>query len=928
MAALAGRGRGAARSRRASGPQAYPSMDQHDDMARRLRDALRDVEENAFHMNRAIDANNLDDAIKYAQNMLRELRSGALSPRPYYELWMKIFDYLRQLHSYFLDINNKGMPMEELYRKVQSSSFIIPRLYLMITTGSAFLMSQEASSQEILTDLIEMSKGVQHPMRGLFLRNYLLKMTQDKLTSEFDVSTEFAISYVLQNFGEMNRLWVRMQHQGNPKTRARREKERQDLKVLISFNLVRLSEFEGMTSQVYQTSVLGQILDLVTNCKDTIAQQYLIDVLVQVFPAQYHLDTLERLFAAFEHLEPAVDLKSVLESLMDRIKYYGEEEDEEDQETETAEKSIQPPAPPSDKTEDVPSAKEDADDEDAVDEEQGEDAIDDEAQDEDEDSKQGEPKESEPAPIESNGAEEKPKEHGVPARAYQLINGVVAKTIASRQDLNPESVLELHVSMLDFVVACYPGNLEYLSSVLGYCADYLEKHEEAVRAQNLDPLVMQLLRVPLKQQELGSLDLLRLEHYPNLMARLAKVDSKMKVAHWFLQHVLSDADLRLSKPEEVTALLSFISPLVANDPASGGDAGITAGFESQQQTVAKFLHRVDSEDPAMLFEILNIVRKQLSKGGLNRIRYTLVPLSMRYVDLVDKILAVRSSIDGDAEESQKDEGNNDDQDGDEDDDDLLGLGSSKKNNDAVSLRKIFQILHELASSLGANVDLQPMAMRAFLQAALSADRAREQEIAYELMVQAFTLYEDVADSKEQVRTLPVLIGTVMETRGFDKDNYDTLSTKLTQYAARLLKKPDQCHMVLSCAHLYWHPDSKRDSSETDEDGAIGQDSKRANECLQRALRIADSCMTPSTHVALFVHILNQFLYFFEAGMDKVTAEKVNNLVTLVKQNFDEIDAESEERSTAELHFRNTIAHLKSLQEKQPEKYSAVDLGSL
>jgi hypothetical protein len=38
-----------------------------------------------------------------------------------------------------------------------------------------------------------------------------------------------AIEFVLQNFAEMNKLWVRMQHQGANRDRAKREAERQNL---------------------------------------------------------------------------------------------------------------------------------------------------------------------------------------------------------------------------------------------------------------------------------------------------------------------------------------------------------------------------------------------------------------------------------------------------------------------------------------------------------------------------------------------------------------------------------------------------------------------------------------------------------------------------------------------------------------------------
>ena len=47
------------------------------------------------------------------------------------------------------------------------------RRYLLCTVGSCFIRAKEAHAKDILRDLVEMCKGVQHPTRGLFLRSYL-----------------------------------------------------------------------------------------------------------------------------------------------------------------------------------------------------------------------------------------------------------------------------------------------------------------------------------------------------------------------------------------------------------------------------------------------------------------------------------------------------------------------------------------------------------------------------------------------------------------------------------------------------------------------------------------------------------------------------------------------------------------------------------
>ena len=90
----------------------------------------------------------------------------------------------------------------------------------------------------------------------------------------------------------MNKLWVRMQHQGHTKEKDRREKERLELRILVGTNLVRLSQLEAIDASVYQKSVLPSILEQVVKCRDAIAQEYLMECVIQVFPDEFHLLSL------------------------------------------------------------------------------------------------------------------------------------------------------------------------------------------------------------------------------------------------------------------------------------------------------------------------------------------------------------------------------------------------------------------------------------------------------------------------------------------------------------------------------------------------------------------------------------------------------------------------------------------------------------
>jgi hypothetical protein len=55
----------------------------------------------------------------------------------------------------------------------------------------------------------------------------------------------------------------------------------------VGTNLVRLSQLQGVDVNEYKDNILPRILEQVTNCKDTIAQSYLMDCIIQVCCAIY-----------------------------------------------------------------------------------------------------------------------------------------------------------------------------------------------------------------------------------------------------------------------------------------------------------------------------------------------------------------------------------------------------------------------------------------------------------------------------------------------------------------------------------------------------------------------------------------------------------------------------------------------------------------
>lgn len=224
----------------------------------------------------------------------------------------------------------------------------------MINVGAVYMNMPDAPVKEIMRDMMEMSRGVQHPTRGLFLRHYLSGMTRDHLPvgdqdgcasifskwkfQEAHMKShspnghlQDSIGFVLTNLIEMNKLWVRLQHQGLAREREKREMERKELRILVGTNLVRLSQLDGVTLETYRTVILPSILEQVVNCRDIIAQEYLMEVVIQVFADDFHLRTLGPFLSATAQLHPKINIKNIVISLIDRLAAYAAREAENDQ---------------------------------------------------------------------------------------------------------------------------------------------------------------------------------------------------------------------------------------------------------------------------------------------------------------------------------------------------------------------------------------------------------------------------------------------------------------------------------------------------------------------------------------------------------------------------------------------------------------------
>lgn len=861
---------------------------EYSDQQKKLEEALNVVNKQATLMKRCLETNKLMDGLKHGSAMLSELRSSVLSPKHYYELYMAIFDHLRHLTTYLAEAHAQGWhDLFDLYELVQYAGNIVPRLYLMITVGSVYMGVPEAPVKEIMKDMMEMTRGVQHPTRGLFLRHYLSGMTKDHLpvgnSDGPQGNLDDSIDFTLSNFVEMNKLWVRLQHQGRSRDREKRVAERKELRTLVGSNLVRLSQLEGINLDIYVNRILPDLLEQITNCKDLIAQEYLMEAIIQVFQDDFHLRTLTPFLASIANLHPKLSTKGIVISFIDRLSAYASREAENESEIDlvnSSEASL---------TSDQQSVS------------------------------------NENESTSASTRLTRVRTHrGIPedVKLFEILWKEVQDLIEARQEMAFEETTALLLSSANLALSCYPEELEYIDQVLSYAEKKYNRFTEGpdVRSATATANLLGLLQAPIEQYSYP-LTLLKLNNY-NSLFKLQPYETRRTIAHRFIATMLKKETL-LQQPSHIDGVFEILSVLTCDQP----DGGIqfTGKFmdvatklkrekddhySTELTSVAKLLHRVQNLNPAEMFELLQSAFKIVAKGDI-RILYTLPPIITATLKLCHEYALIP-----------------------ERDEDVQ-----------TTCKSILRFLMRIIATLYEKAQVHNAAFRYFLSAVLAADELDLRGQAYDFFVEAFLLYEEcIGESKEQMEAILLMIGTLHTSRGFDDASYDALATKCVLHAGKLLKKPDQARAICHAARLFWVvpvPSFKSQPAVTGDNPLIlltqrteplYRDGARALDNLQRALKIADGVMDPLANFELFVDILNHCIYFFTMDCETIHARFINGLLELIKTQFESLGTDSDfevsngvpnlsgpprTRASVVDTFHRTLAHIRELKSQPP-----------
>lgn len=912
-----------------------------------LNRCINNIKHQLKLMKSNLDEYKLLPALKNCSNFLNELRVSQLTPKQYYEIYIMAFDSLEILSGYLVSSNPKGKKnsdeengeetnentdddkvssaktnafLADLYEIVQYAGNIVPRLYMMIVVGTSYMTLPGAPAKDLMKDMIEMCHGVQHPIRGLFLRYYLSQRTKNSLPFKTKVDFNETVDFLITNFIEMNKLWVRLQHQGHSSEREIRYNERKELKILVGTNLVRLSQIiddydakaagddDGYSAiTFYQDKVFPTITEQIIQCRDHLAQTYLVDVLIQIFPDEFHFATLEKLLnQVFVNLHPLLNKSELVNTLIEKFITYNKFTNDSITTT-------------------------DAD--------------------------------TENAKGESSGKANKPTVDV--ASLFNTFWQFYLNLNESEPDLSLQEHAKLLESFIKLSLTFDPSSFENLDVIYKYVSENLINNENEngeKQQQQQQQVLVQLLGESISHFT-SIKTILTLNNYftffnklnPNLQKHIALV---------IIDQILSILKEENKEKEyyttvnEIDGIFKYILVLIKQTPANfdtaqdlgitktvkinNGEKLVTLDFLEIQEKINKLVQLIDNpQDPKLVIANLFHLRKKYLNKNFESLIFT-------YPTLIDRILfklKLVGYVHLQRQRQTKSQKKNVTT-GENGDEVNRFLVSSFKSL-SVIIDEMYQIHGEYSSEL---------ILRKYLDVAVVSDQLKLNSITVEIFNQCFILYEEhliVLSQPYKFNELKLLSGsggfsvalqsilsianTLIRTRYLPRNDYEELIIKLTLYGSKLLKKQDGCRAIYSCAHLFWWNENllprneesptlkeeettekkekeegkegKKEKSNEDsnksnegEDDSISipelyREPKRVLECIQKSLRLADSIIDPYISLQLFIEILNQALIFHTYGNELIDNKFISGLINLVRTNMDNLRDQNEGENT-------------------------------
>ena len=837
------------------------------DQEKFLDDGMKIVKTQAHHLSKAIENNNLRQALKETALMLIELKSSNLNPKNYYALFSIIQDELHFLEAFFKEEFRRGRKIKHLYDSVQQAQNIIPRLYLLITAARVYIESEEVKVKDIIFELLNSIKGVQNPTRGLFLRYYLLKMIKDKLPDN-DEDLEVSVKFILQNLDEMNRLWIRLSSGCSGNEKLIREKERNELKVLVGENIIRLSDLNHITLDKYKNEILPKLISIVLESKDILSQQYLIECIIHAFSENFNISCMNILLDTITKSISGVDVKGLYINLMEKLAKFINLNNSDNNSNKSNKHNEE-------------NENTDLNNQISTNQESSQNEV------------------LDPENIDAK-------------HIIDLLRNNIDKLIEENIDSDNTDelkILELQVAFLKFSLRCIKDKESKINTV-----NYIMNTTLTVlEASNINKLssdtikqVVKLLTTPLE----NGISIFDIPLFSKLMSFL-DYNNKSNLALNILEclegcnntnNEMNENKSKLNKEtintiEKVMSLLDYLKPLI--EESSESEEIDKNQFAYEQRAISKLIYYIKENNPHKYFDMITKIQNVYIKGGKKRIIFSIPNIVNLYINMANNIYCgYCKTEDSNKIPYHQQYLNNFD----------LNCFENKLENVGQFINNLYEEIinlsyNHLVNSEYTNFFSQYLAIFSSINLCL---KNQEDELAkylkqkldlnkkaYKTICSAYDIITKETNSELKMSLCSTLIGHLNISTCLIEEDYENICINLVSLGSSFVKRAEQSKMMILCSGLYLHNNYNKSEEKT-------------KDIISRAFEYADYSMSTNSQngLILYIQLLNKLIFYIEKGYSKgenndicITSakklgkliEKINNCINSIKSEHSNVD---------------------------------------
>ena len=789
-----------------------------------LSKSLKIIKEQTYFINNAIDKNNLRQCLRESYILLSELRTNNLTPRKYYHLYISAFDVMLNIKNYMAEEIGRGRRLIDLYDSVQQAKHVIPRLYLMITAGAIYVEKVPRSAHVILFDMLGIVKQAQNPIKGLFVRNYLLKMIKDKLPDKDNVyvreggTFEDTLKFLLQNMEEMNRLWIRLLVGVKGQAKIERQKEREELKILVGESISKLSSLESLSQDIYEQQILPKLLKIIIDSKDSLSQQYLMECIIHSFPNSYNIKCMEMILETMTKLVEGVDISTLFMSLMRKIgKYFGDNLNNKNNiELNQILESAQNVYPVLlNNFEIIINAN-----------------INDD-----------------------NKNKEKDKK-------YNISNMPLIK------------LLDLINSFMNFSIKCSPEDQKFngVEKILKSTVEIIDKFKTKyeLEKKNLSEQekkkITEILLSPLE----GYLNIFNIESYNKLIEYLdfkQKKNISIEIINVLVKNISNPIMTKLDSIDNLQKIMKYIKPLLIDNKENNEQMEDLRLIEKEQYIVCKLIFIINSNNPEIIYELYNQFKNIFSYGGPSRRKFTLPTLVNAVISFCHKITICYENKSNKLPENINKNILNEI---------INSLDISKISSDEIFYKLILNIYKLLNEAIGLIAQEKPdLAFKLYICSAsqvneILIEREKFAEPCSSFVQSALGILEEGKyDQNINVELFHILASNLINYTILDNKIKEEIIEELLKISQNIQKREDQFNAMLIISQLYF---------------SIFKDYKKVLDSINKARRFVDFAMTNPRNLNLFVELLNKLLYFVEQEDNAIDIKKeqIEDIIEIIK----------------------------------------------